>query len=259
MKTQTIFSLLILLSIALYADPPTYQKTNEPMTPSWHQVTPGIEVATVTANLKCSVSDSKIIMARIDQLRWQPDVLVNQWKTAGDIALANYMVVVNAGMYLPGGLPVGYTRVRDTEIQSKWATGYKGAFVYDNVKAHIVTVTKPTSHPNMFQSFRMITEGRNMCSPVNKYFSICAIAVDYQGKILTIHSRTPYSIVQFNQLVLDMNIGVRNMIYLEGGPEASMKVGNNTYVGSYETGFWENNNNKIAWDLPNMLAFRPRE
>ena len=48
----------------------------------------------------------------------------------------------------------------------------------------------------------------------------------------------------------------------EGGPEASLHVkafGTEVRaMGSYETGFWENDLNILFWPIPNVLAVLPR-
>ncbi len=47
-------------------------------------------------------------------------------------------------------------------------------------------------------------------------------------------------------------------MYLEGGPEASLYIHHPNLSleksGSYETGFNENDNNKVFWDIPNMIT-----
>ena len=52
------------------------------------------------------------------------------------------------------------------------------------------------------------------------------------------------------------------MIYLEGGPEASLVVSAEGQrvreVGSYEDGFNENDDNVEFWDVPNVIGFAPR-
>ena len=53
-------------------------------------------------------------------------------------------------------------------------------------------------------------------------------------------------------------LGLVALHYGEGGPEASLYVrGPNVElreVGSYETGFVENDNNAVEWELPNVLV-----
>ena len=43
-------------------------------------------------------------------------------------------------------------------------------------------------------------------------------------------------------------------------PEASLfvKEPNLELVGSFETGFMESDDNKVAWPLPNVIGIRPR-
>ena len=45
-------------------------------------------------------------------------------------------------------------------------------------------------------------------------------------------------------------------LFLEGGPEATLVAGKLSRVGSYETGFVENDDNHVQWALPNVLGIR---
>jgi hypothetical protein len=49
-------------------------------------------------------------------------------------------------------------------------------------------------------------------------------------------------------------------MYLEGGPEASLYVKDGDFeamhIGSYETGFNENDDNHTFWALPNIIGVR---
>jgi len=57
-------------------------------------------------------------------------------------------------------------------------------------------------------------------------------------------------------------LGITRAMYLEGGPEASLFVqaGDETVerMGSYETGFNENDDNQVFWELPNIIGIRRR-
>ena len=50
-------------------------------------------------------------------------------------------------------------------------------------------------------------------------------------------------------------------LYAEGGPEATLVAGAGPArwlrLGSYETGFWEDDSNHTGWDVPNVLAAIP--
>ena len=64
----------------------------------------------------------------------------------------------------------------------------------------------------------------------------------------------------------DLNVSddldLQGALFLEGGPEASLVVRGSkselARVGSYETGFLENNENQSFWWLPNVLALEAR-
>jgi hypothetical protein len=51
---------------------------------------------------------------------------------------------------------------------------------------------------------------------------------------------------------------VRRAMYLEGGPEASLSLATSgrsfVQVGSWETGFNENDDNLRPWPLPNIIG-----
>lgn len=51
-------------------------------------------------------------------------------------------------------------------------------------------------------------------------------------------------------------------MYLEGGPEATLALDvggrREQWVGSYETGFHEADDNTTAWPLPNVIGLRRR-
>ncbi len=65
-----------------------------------------------------------------------------------------------------------------------------------------------------------------------------------------------------NEELLELGIGLVTAQYLQGGPEAQLflRAGSDTLelFGSYETFFWENDDNQNAWPIPNVIGVRPR-
>ena len=65
-----------------------------------------------------------------------------------------------------------------------------------------------------------------------------------------------------NQELLASDIGLVAAQHLEGGPEAQLYLhAGETKLemfGSYETSFREDDNNAVAWPVPNVLGVRPR-
>jgi hypothetical protein len=63
-------------------------------------------------------------------------------------------------------------------------------------------------------------------------------------------------------LAHDEELHIRYMLYTEGGPESGIIIRGNGIkdlpfkrVGSFETGFWENDSNDSFWKLPFALVF----
>jgi hypothetical protein len=82
--------------------------------------------------------------------------------------------------------------------------------------------------------------------------------IDKLGNALLIFTRSPYTIRQFSEILLTLPLQIKNVMYLEGGPEASLYLDTNgkkmERMGSYETGFWENDTNQQFWPLPNVIG-----
>jgi len=111
------------------------------------------------------------------------------------------------------------------------------------------------------QSIRMIScKGRNVWVKSKKIWSTAALAQDKDGNILMLHVRAPYSVHDFNQMLLALPLGIIRAMYVEGGPEAQLSLHAGglqiDLVGSYETGFNENDDNHRGWDVPNIIGAR---
>jgi hypothetical protein len=76
--------------------------------------------------------------------------------------------------------------------------------------------------------------------------------------VLFIHSRSPWDVHDFIEILQKLPLGITRAMYLEGGPEASLAIAsggvNKMFLGSYETGFNENDSNWRAWALPNVIG-----
>jgi len=116
---------------------------------------------------------------------------------------------------------------------------------------------------NVLQAYLLVDcAGRAMPWPNRKRFSAAAFGRDREGRAVFVHVRTPYRMEVFNRMLANPAFGIRGLIYLEGGPESSLYVDAEgqhvTEVGSYETGFYESDANRVYWDLPNVVAFEAR-
>jgi len=93
-----------------------------------------------------------------------------------------------------------------------------------------------------------------------KYYSAAVVALDRAGRIVFVHARVATTMSQLSRALAALDL--QGALFLEGGPEASLIVkgerGELSLVGSYETGFLENDGNLAFWWLPVVLALQPR-
>ena len=67
----------------------------------------------------------------------------------------------------------------------------------------------------------------------------------------------------FINILLESSLNIYNLMYLEGGPEASFYLNHNGLkvekMGSYETGFREDDSNNEFWSIPNVIGITKKE
>ena len=114
------------------------------------------------------------------------------------------------------------------------------------------------------QGFRMMIDcaGRAMPWPTRRRYSAAALGRDDAGRAVFLHTRTPYRMEVLERMLVDLHLGIRGLVYMEGGPEASLVVRDGassvTLMGSYEDGFWENDDNHRLWEIPSVIGFARR-
>lgn len=111
----------------------------------------------------------------------------------------------------------------------------------------------------LVQNIRMIScQGRNVWSQQSKKWSTAAIGLDHEGKILFIHVRSPYSTHDLIKVLKALPLHITQAFYVDGGPVAQLCFQGDgqevEFLGSYETGIHENNLNRQAWPIPNVIG-----
>jgi hypothetical protein len=114
------------------------------------------------------------------------------------------------------------------------------------------------------QNYRLLDcDGRAIRWKDEKVYSAAAIGQDEKGRVVFIHSRTPYSMTVFASMLASPELEIRHAHYVEGGPEASLHVrSGNTIIsemGSYETAFNADDSNVAFWSIPNVIGFTPKQ
>jgi hypothetical protein len=182
---------------------------------------------------------------------------------------------VNAGMFLPNRRPVA-TLIDRGEVLSDRNPARFDAIVGWDPRGRGAPITVGgrgcraqrrgilARYASAVQGFRMMIdcEGRAMDWPTRRRYSAAAFGADDRGRAVFLHTRTPYPMAVLNEMIAGMSLGIRGLVYMEGGPEASLVVRDEqrslTEIGSWEDGFNENDDNHRLWEIPSVIGFRPR-
>ncbi len=195
-----------------------------------------------------------------------PDWLREQQLTGG----------INAGMFLPSGRSCGYLRARGEVRSDRRPSRFDAVIGFDpraaSTAAFGVGGTGCTrdlaglerDYDSVLQGARMMVdcEGRPQTTWRTRRYSAALLGADREGRAVLIHVRTPYRMQVLAQMLAAPALGIRGLVYMEGGPEASLIVEapgvRVRELGSYEDGFHEADDVRAFWDLPNIVAFAPR-
>jgi hypothetical protein len=267
------YATAMLASVPANADPVSASQ------PGWRTLEPGLDFGEFKAPHPSAVGDSQISVVRIDPAHFKLDLYsaralklpqslpINAWMQQQHLTAA-----INAGMFELDGRTTGYSRIGSATLNPVWKPDYSAflAIDPDSPNLPLATILDPECddvkalekhYRVVLQSIRMIDcKGANRWRKSSRVWSTAALAVDDKGRVLFIHARSPWDVHDFIQILLELPLGVRRAIYLEGGPLASLALdaGGASIVrtGSWETGFNENDDIAKPWPLPNIIGAR---
>jgi hypothetical protein len=183
------------------------------------------------------------------------------------------VAVTNAGMFHSDGKPVALI-VEDGDAVSKNNKKYPGYLAFDPHDATDPPVAiagrdcAGFSLDDLRKRYRSIVQSPRLlgCSGEalpwqdKKQYSAAAIGLDRSGRVVFIHARAALTMAELSQTLASLDLA--GALFLEGGPEASLAVrgseGELLRMGSYETGFVENDANQAFWWLPNVIGLEAR-
>jgi hypothetical protein len=174
-------------------------------------------------------------------------------------------VAINAGMFQDDYLSnAGYLR-HGRHLNNKRWNSYRAAvgIVQGKAALWLDLDTKDRAALSacdiVVQNLRLIAGNRrNVWTRSEKRWSEAALAIDARGRLLFLFTRAPYTMRDFNALILSVPLDVTQAMHMEGGPEASLSIHGPgvdlDLSGSYETGFTEHDGNDHQWPIPNVLG-----
>jgi hypothetical protein len=183
------------------------------------------------------------------------------------------VAVINAGMFHSDGDPVALIVEDGTEVSTDNKT-YQGYLAFDPRAATdppaVLTGRDCTGfsladlrrrYRSLVQSPRLLgCTGEALPWQDKKQYSAAAIGLDRLGRVVLVHARAAIAMSDLAKALAALDL--TGALFLEGGPEASLVVrgadGELSRVGSYETGFVENDANQAFWWLPNVIGLEAR-
>lgn len=242
----------------------------------WTELEEGLSYGTYKAALKSIYNDQMVNILKIDPERFQLKMITSKEtgeanKTAKGWAKEKKLLAAfNAGMYLSDhktnrGFMVNHGYTNNSQVNSDNTILAFDLKKEELPKAQIIDrkcqdwETLKEQYHCMTQSIRMVDcQQKNRWSRQAKMWSMVVVATDMEGNILFIFCRSPYTVHNFINLQLKAPLNIYNMMYLEGGPEASFYLNHPKKTverfGSYETDFITNDNNEEFWEIPNVIG-----
>lgn len=237
----------------------------------WKPLQPGVDLAVIALD-----PGAVLYVVRVDPQRALVQTALASETGSGSQTAAAWCrkatlaVAINAGMFQDDHRSnVGYLR-HGRHLNNGRFNSYRSVVAVNPAEASLpravwldLDQAKATSglakYDIVIQNLRLIAGDRkNVWSQSKKRWSEAALAFDSQGRLLFLFSRAPYSMRDFNALILALPLDVTRAMHLEGGPEASLSIHvpglDLDLCGSYETGFRPDDTNVQQWPIPNVIG-----
>ncbi|WP_375561351.1 phosphodiester glycosidase family protein [Bernardetia sp. OM2101] len=259
----------------------------------WKVFEEGLEYAEFDAPIKSNIADSKISVLRIDLDFFELDLISSLeklsensfdkkgTKTAPKWAKAEQLIAAfNASMFQMDGTSAGYMKDFDFVNNPNFTEKYNSIAAF-NLKEEAKSKNLPEfqiidkdnscgnweetikNYNTLIQNLRLVDcNQKNRWGNQKRYWSMVVLAEDMNSNALFIHTRSPYNVQMYNDMLLKSELNIKKIMYLEGGPETSffIKYGDSVISkqGSYETNFYLSDENHRFWDIPNVLGVKKR-
>lgn len=249
-----------------------------PVPIAWETLEPGLEFATATSPIPSGAGDSQIRLLRIDAGRFALELLnssalggarltARQWAQRHDLVAA-----INASLYQADYRTSVSLMKSRAHVNNPRLSKHNAVLLFDRLDDGVppVQIVDRTCgdldglqqrYGSAVQSIRMVSCTRaNVWTqqPENKW-STAAIGMDQAGRLLFVHMRSPLSTHDLIEALLALPLGLRETMYVEGGPEAQLYVRAGgrelEFVGSHGSSF-AGFENIYALPIPNVIGLK---
>jgi hypothetical protein len=252
----------------------------EPVTASatgWAELEAGLELGTFASPRPSEVGDSLVRVLRIDPGRFELR-LMNASAAGDGLPLTarqwcdrhGLVAAINPSMYQQDHRTSVSLMRTSTHVNNPRQSKDMTVLAFEPLSGAVPPVAiidrecddldaLRSRYGTLIQSIRMIScNGRNVWAQQPRRWSTAAIALDRAGRVLFIHVRSPYSTHDLIEILRALPLDIDRAMYAEGGPEAQLFVRSgekeHEFVGSFETGFLEGDDNRMAWPVPNVVG-----
>ena len=248
----------------------------------WQELEKGLYLGEFDSPQKSPVCNYPIVILKIDPKIYAFKLLsasehgakprtVGEW--AEEFGL---LAVINASMYREDrktstGYMKNFKHTNSSQINTKF-----GAFmVFNPVSSRFPSIQIVDrynqdwkklikQYGTVIQNYRMISlKGNSVWKQSKRIYSTACVGIDKDGHVLFMHSRSPFSVHDFNHILLGLPLALKNAMYVEGGPEASLYINaggkERQWVGSYETNLAEHGDSRSVWGIPNVIGILKRK
>lgn len=207
----------------------------------WQPLEPGLELAEVDPSGE-GFADGVLTVVRIDPEHFEFHLLTasehgGESRRASDWAAEfDLVAAINAGMYQEDGVSsVGFMR-NFGHINNSHVNPNNAVLAFnpkDDTLSPVRLIDRTcqdfdalkAKYHTLIQSIRMIScDGRNVWEQQPRAWTIAALAVDRDGRVLFTLSRRPYTVHEYIELLLSLPLDLRGAMYLEGGDKATLYV-----------------------------------
>jgi hypothetical protein len=248
---------------------------------AWRPLEAGLELGTFPLPRESSWGDARARVLRVDPVYYELQLLMASAspESLGHTARqwcqrAHLVAAINASMYQADVRTSTALMLTRGHTNNPRVTRDNSLLLFDPLRPGLPPVRlldrtcedlaalRP-QYGSQIQGIRMLAcDGANTWAAQPRRWSAAAIGLDRQGRVLLIHVRSPYAMHDLIDMLQQLPLDLTRLQYAEGGPEAQLAVhaGAEQYefVGSYETGFLESDENALALPVPNVLGIRRR-
>ncbi|MDP2316770.1 MAG: hypothetical protein Q8P41_28000 [Pseudomonadota bacterium] len=262
-------------------DAPDAPSESPPASP-WRTLLPGLDFAELDLPTASFLGDSRVRVVRVDPSVVRLDLQMASAEGGRPRPVSEWMdrtgavAAINPAMFREDYLSSVGVMVRGDHVNSDlWAPQQSSLLAFAPVSPtdrpfHLYNLgcearaDAEARYRTRIQSIRMLgCAGENLWSDQPKAWSVALVGEDGAGRALLLHVRSPYRMHDLVDQLRALPLDLRALHYGEGGPEAFLAVRTpaltQTWTGSYETGFNENDDATTTGDLPNVLVVRRRD